>query len=365
MSDQIIQIRSIALAVALLVWGVGIGVPTNPARADDCVAAPRTTAPTGSHWYYHTDRTKRRKCWFLGPVGKWAQHAAAKASIATTVAHASAVEKPTTASAGALNSTSAGGSAPPSPPLKAWPAPVSSATTPNPTEQRVQDGSTAPSIPKTPTPGASASWQTSAQTAGAAPAATIVWPDPTPAAPVKAQSSNLVMSDASSDSVLPAVRAPDESGSAARGGASNTHAPLVEASPAARVLEILLVVALGLTMAGLLYRVVMKTGAGRAPNHRRSLQVRLDRRSTPARVARPPATAWIRHEGEEVVDDLLPSLVPAAGDYRARRPRRADNERQNNERGASQITDEVSGRENTLAQLILDLEQLLQARKRA
>jgi hypothetical protein len=85
-------------------------------------------------------------------------------------------------------------------------------------------------------------------------------------------------------------------------------------------------------------------------------------------VARRSATAWIRHEGEEVIDDLHPSLVPAAGDYSARHPLRADDECQNNARSedsASQITDEVSGRENTLAQLILDLEQMLQSRKGA
>jgi hypothetical protein len=65
---------------------------------------------------------------------------------------------------------------------------------------------------------------------------------------------------------------------------------------------------------------------------------------------------------------LHPSLVPAAGVYSARRPLRADDECQNNARGkdsAPRITDDVSGRENTLAQLILDLEQMLQSRKGA
>jgi hypothetical protein len=347
MSGQIIQIRLIALAVPLLAWGVGIGVPTTPARADDCVTAPRSVAPTGSHWYYHTDRTKRRKCWFLGTLGQRGQRTAAKvASAATTVARASAVEKP----------------------AKAQPPPISSATTYEPVRQGVQDGSTAPLIPEAPAPPASAPWQTSAQAVGAGPAATIGWPDPTAVAPVQAQKPNLVLSDARADSVLPTGRAPDGSGGAARGVASTAHAPFVEASPSTRFVEILLVAALGLIVAGVLYRVVMKIGARRAADHRRSIQVRLDRRATPARVARRPATAWIPHEGEEVIDDLHPSLVPAAGEYRARRPSRADDERQNNARGkhtASQSTDEISGREDTLAQLILDLEQMLQSAKRA
>jgi hypothetical protein len=375
MSGQIIQIRSIVLAVPLLVWGLGIGIPTNPARADDrandCASAPHSAAPTGSHWYYHTDRTKRRKCWFLGPVGKWGQRAAATkvTSAATRLAQAGAIKKPATASTDALMSASAGGSTPPSPPPSAQPAPMSSATTQEPVQQGVQDANTAPSIPETPTALASASWLTSNQALGAAPAASIVWPDPTTVAPDKAQSPNLVLSDARADSVLPTARAPDDSGSAARSGASSTQAPLVEASPAARFAEILLVAVLGLAVAGLLYRVVMKTGAWRAANHRRSLQVRLDRRSIPAHVARQSAPAWIRREGEEVdevSDDLHPSLVPAAGDYSARRP--LGDESQNNARGkasASRITDEVSERENTLAQLILDLEQMLRARKGA
>jgi hypothetical protein len=132
--------------------------------------------------------------------------------------------------------------------------------------------------------------------------------------------------------------------------------------------EILLVAAVGLAVAGLLYRVVLKMGATRAPNRQRSLQVRLDRRAIPARVARQSAPAWIPHGAEEVIDDLPPSLVPTAGDYRARRPVRGDDERQNGARGkdnASRINDAVSGRETKLTQLIQDLEQLLQSRKEA
>ena len=64
MSAQM-PIRSIALAAPLLVWGMAIAVPTNAAHADDCLAAPNSATPKGGHWYYHTDRTKHRKCWYL------------------------------------------------------------------------------------------------------------------------------------------------------------------------------------------------------------------------------------------------------------------------------------------------------------
>ncbi|HEX3441020.1 MAG TPA: hypothetical protein VHT93_11800 [Pseudolabrys sp.] len=141
-------------------------------------------------------------------------------------------------------------------------------------------------------------------------------------------------------------------------------------------MEILLVAALGLAVAGLLHRVVLKMGATRAANRQRSPQVRLERRAIPARVARQSVPAWIPQGAEEVIDDLPPSLVPTAGDYRvptagdyrARRPLRGDDERQNGARGkdsGSRINDAVSGRETKLTQLIQDLEQLLQSRKEA
>lgn len=33
---------------------------------DSCLAAPKGTAPEGSHWYYRVDRTTKRHCWHLG-----------------------------------------------------------------------------------------------------------------------------------------------------------------------------------------------------------------------------------------------------------------------------------------------------------
>jgi hypothetical protein len=352
MSGQIIQIRLIALAAPLFMWGVAIGVPSTPARADDCSAAPHSVAPKGSHWYYRLDREKKRKCWYLAPLGQAGQHRAAKGRpAAKTVARASAVETPATASTGAPTSASAGGSTPPSAPPPAEPAPVSSA------------------IPWTAGPLASAAWQSTAQATGVEPAATNVWPDPTAVAPVQAQDPNVGLSEARADPAPPAVRAPDNSSQGApRDGPSVTHAPVVEASPAVRFVEILLVAALGLAVAGLLYRVVPKIGARRAADRQRSLQVRLDRRAIPARVARRSAPAWTPHGSDEVIDNLPPSLVPTAVDYRTRRPLRADDERQNSARGkdsAPRTTDAVSGRETKLTQLIQDLEQLLQSRKEA
>src|SRR3569623_1073445 len=39
------------------------------ASADACQAAPKGGAPQGKHWYYRTDRSVGRKCWYLGDAG--------------------------------------------------------------------------------------------------------------------------------------------------------------------------------------------------------------------------------------------------------------------------------------------------------
>jgi hypothetical protein len=46
--------------------------------AEECLARPGTQAPAGSHWYYITDRTTKRRCWFLGKAGERGRQDAAK-----------------------------------------------------------------------------------------------------------------------------------------------------------------------------------------------------------------------------------------------------------------------------------------------
>lgn len=45
-------------------------------HAAECIARPDNTPPQGEHWYYRTDRTTNRKCWFLGPEGTNVQKSA-------------------------------------------------------------------------------------------------------------------------------------------------------------------------------------------------------------------------------------------------------------------------------------------------
>jgi hypothetical protein len=43
--------------------------------ADDCLTAPNSQPPQGSHWYYRVDGATQRHCWYLGPEGQKVHHA--------------------------------------------------------------------------------------------------------------------------------------------------------------------------------------------------------------------------------------------------------------------------------------------------
>ena len=36
-----------------------------PVTADNCLTSPKSETPTGSHWFYRTDRVNKRSCWYL------------------------------------------------------------------------------------------------------------------------------------------------------------------------------------------------------------------------------------------------------------------------------------------------------------
>ena len=58
--------------VAVLLMALGDGsLSAGPARAEEnCLSAPNTQPPQGSHWYYRTDPVKRSKCWYLRTEGQ-------------------------------------------------------------------------------------------------------------------------------------------------------------------------------------------------------------------------------------------------------------------------------------------------------
>src|SRR5690349_6641964 len=60
--------------------------------ADECLAAPKTGAPSGQHWYYRIDRATQRHCWYLGDKHETVSRTAKPAPIRRTAADRSESE---------------------------------------------------------------------------------------------------------------------------------------------------------------------------------------------------------------------------------------------------------------------------------
>jgi hypothetical protein len=100
----------VAAVAALLLSGIGVGLPIDSASADDnCASAPGAAAPAGQHWYYRFDRVNHRKCWYLHATLPLPNHAAAKhrAAPAEPVAAAATPQLPFAATPLATNAASA------------------------------------------------------------------------------------------------------------------------------------------------------------------------------------------------------------------------------------------------------------------
>ena len=231
---------SVALVATLLIWGVGVTMPTDSARADDCLTAPNSPAPQGSHWYYRLDRASQRKCWYVRTAGQRVQQAGGPA---TSLYAMPAPAKPLVD--GAPMSVSAGDTTQPMQQVeihavKPNTAPVSSTTTDN----------TASSIPLVPAPQASTSLEISAEAVTPAPAAPWVWHAAPPAfATIKAPEPIAALTDASTDS------ASDNAERSGHGGEPSYNAEMP--------MLIFLIFGLGLMLVGTLARDFMKIAAAR------------------------------------------------------------------------------------------------------
>jgi hypothetical protein len=72
------RIGTIAFAFELPLLALTISVPANTAFAVDCLSAPSSSATPNSHWYYRTDRTQHRKCWYLRAANELSNERAAQ-----------------------------------------------------------------------------------------------------------------------------------------------------------------------------------------------------------------------------------------------------------------------------------------------
>jgi hypothetical protein len=307
----------IALVATLLLCGMGIVGAVDTARADDCLTSPNSPAPQGSHWFYHIDQANQRKCWYLRSTDQPAQHTDAQRTTDTASPTATtALEKPATDSASAPTSKKPGlSTAVPLPRVKPQRALVSSATTAEPAQKSAEKRSPTPST-KPATASASApmptapdnstplplrgtlqsvpmgdattdqSVQQSAQNGSAvssvtdaaqpslspqmndqgvapAPAASPAWPNP-PTGVDKTQEPTAPPSEAQVEAGQPTkdAKAPNDVEGAAQASTSTTNTG-VAASLTSTPVAIFPVVALGLIVAGLLLRIVVKTFVGR------------------------------------------------------------------------------------------------------
>jgi hypothetical protein len=67
MSKKVASMMSAAVAGFVLTCDIFF----NPAGAvDECLIAPNSPPPSGSHWYYRVERSTQRKCWYIGPEGR-------------------------------------------------------------------------------------------------------------------------------------------------------------------------------------------------------------------------------------------------------------------------------------------------------
>jgi hypothetical protein len=149
------QTASLAPVASLLILAVGIGVLTNTARADDCLTAPNSPAPEGSHWYYHIDRATQGKCWHVRATDQPAEQTAAPtASDASADASTAAPRKPATSSNPPPSISPDAGAAQSSPPAKPRRASVTAAPGDESVRQSTEKGSqawsTAPATASTP-----------------------------------------------------------------------------------------------------------------------------------------------------------------------------------------------------------------------
>lgn len=443
MSRILRLIGSMGCVAMLLAWGVGARAATNTARADDCLEQPNSSAPEGSHWYYHIDRATQRKCWYLRAPDQQAQHPAALTTSPVTSTTPIPLEKPATAtseggpitpiplenprtatsrvrpttpiplekpatvSAGAPMPETPSTLGPPLPHIKMLKVVSSGATDTLVQQDAKQQNNTAITAAHGPEEGTS---ETSDQATEPARTAAIAWPDPpkspmaahdpiaTPtAAPTEAASTE------SNQQPTSDARSADAAEGTAQANASTNTLGAANASVMSEPVEMFLVAALALVVAGLLFRIAMKiTGARRRriiidqpeshwvddPNEheprdeqKHAKLVHQQQELIDVFIDRPESAddrnehelrdggeqrSGLVHPGAKFIDNLHRSLRTTASDDGRPLLFRNDDESQENPRRRDRepdVADEISKREDTLEQLTRDLNRLLRSPK--
>ena len=75
--------HSFAFVLLAIISGATTTVSFDLAHASDCLPAPNSPAPKGSHWYYHLNRATQQKCWYVrSSETQQPQHATAQTTSA-------------------------------------------------------------------------------------------------------------------------------------------------------------------------------------------------------------------------------------------------------------------------------------------
>jgi hypothetical protein len=248
-------IKSITLVVPLLTLGATVGAPANSLRADECLAAPDSPSPQGTHWYYRLEWATQRKCWYLGTPDRPLRRAAATAAPATPLHSTPVPFGPRHSADGHPISVDPGDTASPSSrvdmlPVKPTTLEAVTATGGKFVQQSVQEDTSAPPPMDTPVSQAGALLQTGNEPAGPSVTPT-ARPDPVPAGTAfQAQDPIAIPTNTPSDS------ASDVAERAAGGSELTNNAGI-------SMVTIFPILALGLAVVGMLCMVVVKNVAGR------------------------------------------------------------------------------------------------------
>jgi hypothetical protein len=233
-------LTSFTFILLTITSGAMTTAPFDLARATDCLTAPNSPAPKGSHWYYHLNRATQQKCWYVRSSEKTPREATAQ----------------TTSTGAAVSSTNAvqiGSTVPHNIDKSSGQFKAPTSAIQDPALDTASNGSAS----RTPSHGdiqaralpgdasSNASGQATTTTA-------VVWPDPPPIAPsVTPREANAVALDASINLV-----------SETADGAARDGEPISKVEIPIAIFPAL---ALGLAVIGLLVRFLMKdSAAGRA-----------------------------------------------------------------------------------------------------
>ena len=59
----------LVIAMLLVALGATVSSPDGAWAEENCLAAPNARLPPGGHWFYRTDRSTQRKCWYVRRQG--------------------------------------------------------------------------------------------------------------------------------------------------------------------------------------------------------------------------------------------------------------------------------------------------------